>query len=294
MKTAIKFVNVTHAYDDLKVLDLVSYEIQEGSFTAMIGHNGAGKSTSLRLLSGVEKPESGSVEVLGEDPFSHHFSKRKDLFFIHEDVKLDVPMSLAHFVNHYKGVFPEWNMNAFKQMIKDRKLDLKKKYNDFSRGQKMQFLLSVALAANIKILFLDEITSVLDIDAQLYFLERLQMHSRNGGVVIISTNILNEINNYVTHVLMVQSAKLIVDSQVSELGEKFVIMKKNLEHPFFASERVARVSIRGGDKELFVAHRHLIPDELISSISSHPVTLADVVQLHFKDLEGEADEDLVA
>ena len=153
MGKIIEVSNVFKSYGKKKVLEKVSFSLDEGKFITLIGCNGAGKSTTLRLLAGEEKPEEGSVHILGEDPYRFDFSHRPDTFFIHENYQLGFSQNLLEMVKIYKEVFPRFKSSIFNQILKDRKISLKTNFKDLSRGQKMQFLLMLAVASRPNILF---------------------------------------------------------------------------------------------------------------------------------------------
>jgi ABC-2 type transport system ATP-binding protein len=195
MAKIIEFSNVFKTYKKKKVLEKVSFSLEEGQFVTLIGCNGAGKSTTLRLLAGEEDLTTGQIQVLGHSPFHFSFPFRSDVFFIHENIKMQFSVNLLEMVKIYKSVFPRFNTQIFNDILKDRKISLKKDFKDLSRGQKMQFLLMLGLAAQPKLLLLDEITAVIDIEGQRYFLDKLKDYSQRGGTVVITTNILSELND---------------------------------------------------------------------------------------------------
>src|SRR5690606_29540826 len=132
--------------------------------TTLIGGNGTGKSTLLKIIAGEEKVDSGEITVFGENPYFADFGHRPNLFFIHENYQMKFGRSLLDMVKVYRHVFPNWSSKLFNKILKERRFSIKKDYAELSRGQQMQFLLILAFAARPKIILLDEITSVIDIE----------------------------------------------------------------------------------------------------------------------------------
>ena len=135
MTKIIEVSNVFKSYGKKKVLEKFNLSLDEGKFITLIGCNGAGKSTTLRVLAGVEEGESGSVKVFGENPFAFNFLHRPDIFFIHEQIEFTNSLNLLEMVKVYREIFPKWSNKTFNELIKDRKFSLKKDFSDLSRGK---------------------------------------------------------------------------------------------------------------------------------------------------------------
>lgn len=296
MGKIIEVGKIKKSYQKKKILEDVSFSLESGQFITLIGHNGAGKSTLLRLISGQENRDSGEIKIFGKDPYSYGFDQRSDVFFIHEDLQMNFPTDLLGMIQIYRSVFPKFSGTLFNQMIKARKFSLKKQFSELSRGQKMQFLLMVGLAANPKLLLLDEITSVIDIDGQRYFLELLRDYVVKGGTVLITTNILSELNDYTDHLLLVQGKKLMVDSSVKKLQESFCILKRHSEHSIFSRPGVVKVRRDHDGKDLYLARKELVSSEggLNSFVTDMPPGLEDILILHFQLEQEQLDEQVVA
>lgn len=297
MNEIIKLKNIYKNYDKKKVLEDINFELPEGKFTTLIGCNGAGKSTVLRLIAGVEEASRGELKLFDKNPFAYSFNYRSDIFFIHENYQINLNISLIDFVKIYRHAFPRWDNKIFNQIAKDRKISLKKTFSDLSRGQKMQFLLMVALASRPKLLLLDEITAVIDIDGQRYFLDHLKKFTEGGGSVLITTNILSELNAYTDHLILLQDTKLRLSKSVSEIQNDFVILEKKGDHPIYQEERVCRIRQSGYEiKELFLVPMDLYkkyPD-LESCRTAYKAQLEDILIFHFKFKENNYEEELVA
>jgi ABC-2 type transport system ATP-binding protein len=296
MSKIIQTGQLFKSYGKKKVLENVSFSIEEGKFVTLIGCNGAGKSTTLRLLAGMEAPDTGAVSLFEEDPFSYFFSRRSEVFFIHENYDIVAPKNLLEMIKIYREVFPHWSNELFNQMVKARKFSIKKQFSELSRGQKMQFLLMVALASRPKILFLDEITAVIDIEGQRYFLDLLKQFTQNGGTVVITTNILTELNDYTDHLLLLQETKLKVDSSVGDLQRKFIMLKKTENHAIFSHPRCAKLRKDYDGKDLYLIPRDVFDEDthIIKFQCDYPPRLEDILVLYFQLKEEAYDEDLVA
>jgi ABC-2 type transport system ATP-binding protein len=296
MGKIIELSDVFKSYCKKKVLEKVSFSLDGGQFITMIGCNGAGKSTTLRILAGIDNVDDGKVSVLGSNPFQFNYPHRADIFVIHEHVELTSTLNLLDLMKLYRSVFPKWDNKIFNNCLKARKISLKKHYHELSRGQKMQFLLMVGLAANPKIMFLDEITAVIDIEGQRYFLDQLKNYTSSGGTVVITTNILSELNEYTDHLLLLQDTSVMVNERVSELQKKFIMLKQTEEHAIFSHPKAAKLRKDYDGKMLYLIPRSVVDEDthVTKFKFDHPPRLEDILVLHFKLKEGGADEELVA
>jgi len=296
MGKIIELSKVFKSYDKKKVLENSTFAIEEGKFTTLIGCNGAGKSTTLRLIAGLEACDKGSIKVMGKNPFSFSNPNRTDVFFIHENFEMIYPMTLLEMLAIYREIYPRWSNTYFNEMFKSRKISLKKQFSELSRGQKMQFLLMVGLASQPKILLLDEITAVIDIEGQRFFLEELKRFVKNSGTVVITTNILSELNDYTDHLLLVQETKLLVDAPVEELRKKFFVLKKTENHPVFSHPESAKIRKDKDGIDIYLIPRHVVDEDtsvVKFKLDVNP-KLEDILVLHFHLKEDAFDEELSA
>jgi ABC-2 type transport system ATP-binding protein len=296
MTKIIELRNIKKKYQQKFVLDSVSFDIEEGSFTTLIGCNGAGKSTTLRLISGNEAIDGGSLLTFGLDPYAFSFPYRSDVFFIHENYQISFPVNLLEMMTHYRKVFPRWSDQIFNEILKERKFSIKKNFMDLSRGQRMQFLLMVALASRPKLLLLDEITSVIDIDGQRYFLEKLKKFTRDGGSLVITTNILSEMDDFTDHLILLQDSRLMVNSKAEEMKKRYFLLKDIENYPLISQENLVKVRHHFDGKNLYLASREILEEDtgLFKYCISDRPRLEDILIFHFKNKKDEFDEKLVA
>lgn len=202
----------------------------------MLGSNGSGKSTLLNLISGYESPDYGEVTYKDEKLSKLDFSYTHDIFFVHEKIDYLIPMTVNEYIEILKEQIPLWDQNLFEQMVTDRKINLEVNFQNLSRGQKMQVVLMIGLASKAKVLLLDEITSVIDIYGRKYFLDLLEKHVQAGNTVVITTNIINELEFYTDKLIVIKDKKIALNKTVDEIPELFVKIRKqkDKDHEVFS------------------------------------------------------------
>lgn len=217
----ITATNIKKSYGQNLVIEDASFQIDEGKFYTILGLNGTGKSTLLNVLSQrITKDQSTGLifgKRFGEDIAEY----RNDIAYVSELLGIWSGFDLKSFLDTYTQFFSNWDQEYFESIITNRKLDLSGNLDKFSRGQKMQFFLSVALAQRPKIIFVDEITSVLDYRAREYFLNELNRIKNSGGTVVLTTNIITEVHEYTTDLIILKNRKILYQGTKQELFSKY-------------------------------------------------------------------------
>lgn len=218
----ISINGVSKSYNDKKILDGLSFEIEKGKVTALLGENGAGKSSLLNLISGREHPDLGNVTYKNVNVTNLNFPFKHDLFYVYEKIDYQLPMSINQFVSNLSSSIPKWNEDLFRRMEEKRGIDLNLNFQDLSRGQRMQVVLMIGLASNPETLLLDEITSVLDPQGRKYFLDLLKDFVSQGNTVLITTNIIGELQFHIDNLIILKNQKILINEKTKNLTEKFI------------------------------------------------------------------------
>lgn len=144
------------------LLDNISLDLPEGSILGFIGANGAGKSTTIRILMGLVRQDTGAVEVLGHSMPAGQVAAKADIGFVSEDLRLFGSATLAWHMNFIASIYPQWNQGYAETLV--RRFDLKpqQKIKGLSHGQRVKAALLLALARQPRLLLLDEPTTGLD------------------------------------------------------------------------------------------------------------------------------------
>ncbi len=269
-KSLIEINNIGKIYNGKTVLSNISTKFSEGKFYTLLGHNGAGKSTLLRVISGYEYASSGTGSIFDCSINKDLGEKRALLGIISEDINFNLPIALNKFIDMYASQFPNWNQKLFETLIDRQKIDLSKKFTEFSRGQKMQIVFIVTISTSPKIMLIDEITSVLDVYSRLYFIELLRDFVTKGGTIIMTTNIINEIQNYCTDTIILKDGKILIDSPLDKILSDFIKIRKTKENKndtIFNHPELFSVSINSDRSESY-----LIKKEFSNEMNLQAVT----------------------
>ena len=157
----IEAKNLTKRFGSLMAVDHINAQIRDGSVFGLIGTNGAGKSTFLRMLSGVLKPDEGSVTIDGKEVYENVEVKSR-FFYISDDQYFFSNSTPEQLMKFYMGVYPKFNKNRFIHLMDSFELDRKRKINTFSKGMKKQVSVICGVCAGTDYLFCDETFDGLD------------------------------------------------------------------------------------------------------------------------------------
>lgn len=213
----IELKNVKMSFDDFNALDGVDLAIEKGTAFGLLGSNGAGKSTILRLLSGVYEPAEGEVLVDGEPVFDNVSAKQK-VFFINDETVQFGTMTLTDMKKYYKGFYPNFSEEIFGKLNSVIKLPEKKRLDKFSKGMKRQAIVITGLACGTDYLLLDEAFDGLDPTMRIIVKRMLvdAMLDRKLTAIISSHN-LKEINEVCDSAALLHQGKLIFNRDLDSV-----------------------------------------------------------------------------
>lgn len=213
----IELKNVKMCFEDFNALDGVDLTIEAGTAFGLLGSNGAGKSTILRLLSGVYEANEGEVLIDGETAYDNVAAKQK-VFFINDETVQFGAMTLNDMRAYYKGFYPNFSDEIFNKLNAIIKLPEKKRIDKFSKGMKRQAIVITGLAACTDYLLLDEAFDGLDPTMRIIVKRMLvdAMLDRKLTVVISSHN-LKEINELCDTAALLHQGKLLFNRDLDSV-----------------------------------------------------------------------------
>jgi ABC-type multidrug transport system ATPase subunit len=267
MNKSISLSGITVSYFGNHVLNGLNLELSSGRFYALLGRNGAGKSTLMRILVGQESPNEGSGNICGYKLFEEHAKINQIVGYVSETI--DFPSgNLQDFFSFYSKVHSTWNQILFEKNVAQTGISLSKGFRELSRGQRMQIGLCAAIAIQPKVLILDEVTSVLDAKARVYFLNQVKELTSNGATAILATNIVSEAHHYADTYILLETGKIAFCETPAELSERFTRLRKpkGAEHEIFELSECAYVGINQDDSLAYIIPAHLklqIPHEFV-------------------------------
>ncbi|MCM1577554.1 MAG: ABC transporter ATP-binding protein [Ruminococcus sp.] len=213
----IQLTSVTKSFGDFTALDNVDLAIPTGTSFGLLGSNGAGKSTILRLLSGIYRQTAGTVEIDGQEVFDNTEIKRR-VFFINDETVQFGSFTLKGLKNYYKGFYPKFSEEIFEELRNTVKLPEDKRIDRFSKGMKRQSVVITGLASGADFLLLDEAFDGLDPTMRIIVKRMIvdAMLDRKLTTVISSHN-LKEINEVCDSVALIHQGKVVFNRDLDSV-----------------------------------------------------------------------------
>jgi ABC-2 type transport system ATP-binding protein len=204
-------------FEAVEDLDL---RVPEGSVFALIGANGAGKTTLIRLLMNILRADRGQASVLGTPSGKLEPAEFQRIGYVSESQKLPERLSLAHYFEYLRSLFPALDRTLEGQLCAQFELPSTRKIGHLSHGMRMKALLVGALAYRPKLLVLDEPLSGLDTLVRDEVVNGLLQQAADS-TILISSHELAEIESFTTHVAFMQNGRLLLQEAIEDLQARF-------------------------------------------------------------------------
>lgn len=216
--SVIEIKNLTKSYGKARGINNINLSVEQGEIFGFIGPNGAGKSTTIRTLLGLIYPSEGSATVFGKN-CTEHPEVRKELGYLPSEVFYYDNMRVIDLLKYSASFYKKDCTNRIKELAEVMNLDLKKKIEDLSFGNKKKVGIVQGLLHEPKLIILDEPTSGLDPLMQQKFFELIAEENRKGATVFFSSHILSEVQKMCSRVAFIKDGKLIKLEKMSTLQE---------------------------------------------------------------------------
>ena len=227
---AIQLSHINKSFGDFAIRDLC-LEVPSGTICGLVGENGAGKSTTIRLLMGALRPDSGSARVLGSDVSSPEFrAVKEDIGVVLDEAYFPESLNAVQVGKIMAGTYRRWDQGLYDGYLKRFDLPLKKQFKDFSRGMRMKLAIAVALSHQPKLLVLDEATAGLDPIVRDEVLDLFNEFTREEDhSILISSHILSDLEKLCDYIAFLHQGELLFCAEKDQLLEEYGIFTDSAE-----------------------------------------------------------------
>lgn len=223
--TALDLKLVTKRYKGFTLED-VCMELPKGCIMGLIGENGAGKSTTMKLILGINQPDSGEIKVLGQSHMERLKGVKEDIGVVFDEPCFPNSFTAKNLERMMNKVYKNWDPESFWHYLSIFSLPLDKRFKDFSRGMKMKISIAVALSHNAKLLILDEPTGGLDPIARDQFVDIIYDYTRNEeNTVLISSHIVSDLEKLCDYITFIHQGRVLFSEEKDVLLEKHALWK---------------------------------------------------------------------
>ncbi len=220
--TAIAAEGVTVRYGRRTAVDGVTLHVAEGSVYALLGRNGAGKSSLVRAILGQLQPDRGRVALFGEDAWQHRATLMQRVGVVAEEADAPPEMRVRDLGSFTAKLYAAWKQSAFDERLDRFGVARTARFGELSKGQKKQVSLALALATSPELLVLDDPTLGLDVVARKSLFEEVIADMADRGItVFITTHDLGAIESIADRVGVLQQGKAVLDEELEALRARF-------------------------------------------------------------------------
>ena len=210
---------LTKRFDDIVAVNDIDLSIEEGQVFGLIGTNGAGKSTFLRMLAGIYRQDAGSLTVDGEEIFENP-KKKEEVFYISDDQFFFLNATPSDMKDYYAAFYPKFNRDRFSKLIRDFELDEKRKIKTFSKGMKKQLMILLGLSSGAKYLLMDETFDGLDPVMRQTVKSLIAGNLLDEGMTpVIASHNLRELEDICDHVGILHKGGIILSQELLDIKE---------------------------------------------------------------------------
>lgn len=202
--------NVSKCFKDKKALDDVSFQLEENKIYALLGRNGAGKTTLLNCLCTKFIPDSGIINVLGEEAYENE-KVLKEICFMSDHMSGFEAKKVKTVLKYAKTFYERWNEPLMGKLIEFFEINTEAFYSDLSKGQQTEISIIIGLCSGCRIVLLDEIYSGLDAVARKNFYEiLLDEQENNPRTFVLSTHLIEEMAGLFTDVIIIDNGQIVL------------------------------------------------------------------------------------
>ena len=220
----------SYSSNDCKVFNDFSLSIEKGAVYGLLGLNGTGKSTLLYLLTGLLRPQEGSVEFKGEDVQKRLPSTLSDMYIVPEEFELP-HMSMKKYAKLHAGFYPRFSYEQLQKNLAMFGLDDNVVFDNLSMGQRKKAYMCFALATNTSLLVMDEPTNGLDIPSKSEFRRLIASNMNDDKTIIISTHQVRDIDSLLDHIVIIDRSRVLLNASHAEICSRLLFAEQPISEP---------------------------------------------------------------
>jgi ABC-2 type transport system ATP-binding protein len=219
---AISLDHLTIRYGKRIAVDDLSLDVPTGSVFALLGRNGAGKSSLVRTILGQQRPTRGTSALFGEDAWQHRASLVAKIGVVAEESDAPPEMRITEVARFFAKLYPKWDQSSVDDRLKRFAIDAKSRFGDLSKGQKKEVSLALALASQPELLVLDDPTLGLDVVARKVLFEEVVGELADRGITIfLTTHDLAGVEAIADRVGIMHDGRLLITEELETLKSRF-------------------------------------------------------------------------
>lgn len=284
MENVIEISNISKKFKGFSI-DHLDLQVKKGYITGFIGGNGAGKSTTIKMIMNLLKPDTGEVKLFGLDYKTHEKEIKERIGFVYDKNVFFEGLNLKDIRKIVGPAYRSWDDTLFYQYVKKFHLPLNKPIKTFSKGMQMKVSLVIALSHHAELIIMDEPTTGLDPIFRREFLILLQELMLDGSrTIFISTHITTDLDRIADYIAFMQDGELVFNHSGHDLVENYALVKGGLDLLDRDTEKAfVRVHRASTGFEALTKDRRTVNETFGDSVVIERASLEDIMY-YFKEL----------
>jgi ABC-2 type transport system ATP-binding protein len=279
---AVAADGVTIRYGRKTAVDDVTLNVPSGNVYALLGRNGAGKSSLVRALLGQLRPDSGAVRLFGDDVWKRRDALMERVGIVPEDADAPPDMRVEAMARFWSSVYALWSASLFDDRLRRFAIAPRTRFGELSKGQKKQVSLALALATSPELLILDDPTLGLDVVARKSLFEEVITELADRGItVLVTTHDLAGVETIADRVAIMKSGRIVLDENLDALKARFRRVRFTARPVVLTNSNLATAAVRswGSGTEAVVTNYDVLAME-----RSGAVDVAEVAPMSLEDI----------
>lgn len=209
--------NLYKSYGDKEILKDINLKIPKGKIIGLLGKNGTGKSTLIKLINDLLTPTKGEILINGKEV---GVESKKIISYLPERTYLDKSMTVSEVIKYFEDFYDNFDSEKAIKLLKDLDLDINQKLNKMSKGMQEKVQLVLVMSRSADLYILDEPLGGVDPATRDYILDTILTNFNEGASVIISTHLIADIEKILDEVIFIDKGKIVLTSSADELRTK--------------------------------------------------------------------------
>ncbi|CAM4084806.1 ABC transporter ATP-binding protein [Lederbergia lenta] len=229
MENVVELKNVTKQFKDFSV-ENINLQVKQGFVTGFIGANGAGKSTTIKIIMNLLKPDAGEVKLFGLDYETHEKEIKERIGFVYDGNVFFEGLNLKDIKRIVAPAYKHWDDKLFYQYVEQFELPMNKAIKTFSKGMQMKASLAIALSHHAELIIMDEPTAGLDPIFRRELLVLLQELMLDGNrTIFFSTHITTDLDRIADYIAFIQGGRIVFNQSIHDVAENYALVKGGMD-----------------------------------------------------------------
>ncbi len=227
----IEIKNLDFSYKKTPVFNNINLSFPQGAIYGLLGENGVGKTTLLKIICGLQRPSMGSCTVDGMTSYDRLPEMLQRIVFLPDEVTLPDNATPQKYVDELAPFYPTFSQGSFLHLMQELEVEPERKFKEMSFGQQKKSLIAASLSLGTDYVLLDEPTNGLDIPSKAQFRSILSKIADEGKTIIISTHQVKDVENLIDPIVILSHNAVLLDASVQRITEKLYFEYGGAERP---------------------------------------------------------------